>query len=304
MQPPADEQAKGARLIVSALAGFLLLCLAYSVLVSVAPAETLFALNDRQANRLRAERWLYRPPAAATVVVGSSLAARLEGALPADEYHVLAFGGGSSLTGLELLARGPRLPERVLVEGNVLTRGTDHELIKVLFTPGLASLRRALPLLRQENQPLVYALAKLVDAGALSAGGQAASALMTSEFFEGLVDIQRRAMAHVDSAQAQRVAAEMARRISEIQRRGVEVVILEMPIHPELVDSPASRLARSKMGELAKACGCVVIGPAVGAEYPTTDGLHLTADAAERFGRLVASVPFARSAAESGRDTG
>jgi hypothetical protein len=63
--------------------------------------------------------------------VGSSITFRLK-----EEYFAtrglrnLALAGGSPVTGLEIVADQPRLPQYILVEANVLSRATDTALVE------------------------------------------------------------------------------------------------------------------------------------------------------------------------------
>jgi hypothetical protein len=72
-----------------------------------------------------------REPVPAVVLVGSSLTFRLN-----EEYFAtpslrnLAIAGGSPVTGLEIVANGPRLPRIILVEANVLSRLVDAALVE------------------------------------------------------------------------------------------------------------------------------------------------------------------------------
>lgn len=65
------------------------------------------------------------------VLLGSSLTFRLK-----EEYFAtprlrnLALAGGSPVTGLEIVANQPRLPNIILVEANVLTRPADTALVE------------------------------------------------------------------------------------------------------------------------------------------------------------------------------
>jgi hypothetical protein len=71
-----------------------------------------------------------REPIPDVVLVGSSLTFRLK-----EEYFTtprlrnLALAGGSPVTGLEIVANQPRLPEIILIETNVLSRSTDDALV-------------------------------------------------------------------------------------------------------------------------------------------------------------------------------
>jgi hypothetical protein len=72
-----------------------------------------------------------REPVPDVVLVGSSITFRLR-----EEYFTtrglrnLALGGGSPVTGLEIVANQPRLPAAILVEANVLARPPDAALVE------------------------------------------------------------------------------------------------------------------------------------------------------------------------------
>jgi hypothetical protein len=72
-----------------------------------------------------------REPVPDVVLVGSSITFHLK-----EEYFTtrglrnLALGGGSPVTGLEIVANQPRLPAAILVEANVLARRTDTALVE------------------------------------------------------------------------------------------------------------------------------------------------------------------------------
>ena len=72
-----------------------------------------------------------REPVPDVVLVGSSITFRLR-----EEYFTtrglrnLALGGGSPVTGLEIVANQPRLPAAILVEANVLARLPDTALVE------------------------------------------------------------------------------------------------------------------------------------------------------------------------------
>jgi hypothetical protein len=72
-----------------------------------------------------------REPVPDVVLVGSSITFRLK-----EEYFTtrglrnLALGGGSPVTGLEIVANQPRLPAAILVEANVLARRPDAALVE------------------------------------------------------------------------------------------------------------------------------------------------------------------------------
>jgi hypothetical protein len=88
------------------------------------------ATTTRDGTLITLSRYL-REPVPDVVLVGSSIAFRLK-----EEYFAtprlrnLALAGGSPVTGFEIVASQPRLPEIILVEANVLARPVDSALVE------------------------------------------------------------------------------------------------------------------------------------------------------------------------------
>jgi hypothetical protein len=88
------------------------------------------ATTTRDGTLITLSRYL-REPVPEIVLVGSSITFRLK-----EEYFAtrglrnLALAGGSPVTGLEIVANQPRLPQYILVEANVLSRATDTALVE------------------------------------------------------------------------------------------------------------------------------------------------------------------------------
>jgi hypothetical protein len=88
------------------------------------------ATTTRDGTLITLSRYL-REPVPDIVLVGSSITFRLK-----EEYFAtpglrnLALAGGSPVTGLEIVANQPRLPQFILVEANVLARPTDAALVE------------------------------------------------------------------------------------------------------------------------------------------------------------------------------
>jgi hypothetical protein len=88
------------------------------------------ATTTRDGTLITLSRYL-REPVPDIVLLGSSIAFRLK-----EEYFAtrglrnLALAGGSPVTGLEIVANQPRLPQYILVEANVVARPTDIALVE------------------------------------------------------------------------------------------------------------------------------------------------------------------------------
>jgi hypothetical protein len=91
----------------------------YQVLVSGGVLPASDGASQRQNNIVRAQRYVYQDDSdLKMVIVGSSLAANLNEKDIGEGVKSIAFGGGSSKTGLEIVKRSKSKPQIVLVEMN------------------------------------------------------------------------------------------------------------------------------------------------------------------------------------------
>lgn len=107
--------------------------------------------TDQQQNVMQAEQYLYDIEPPSTIIVGSSIGARVK-KLPEGWFN-LCLSGGNPILGLEIiLVRGERV-DVVLVETNILTRKVDEQLLDRLLSEPGHSIRRELASLRETHRP-------------------------------------------------------------------------------------------------------------------------------------------------------
>ena len=82
---------------------------------------------------MRAEAYFHGQGDPPVVVVGSSISERLLD-LP-EGWFPLAFPGGNSFTGLEIILRSGKHPKYVLIETNVLNAQPDKQMLDTLSDP-------------------------------------------------------------------------------------------------------------------------------------------------------------------------
>ena len=136
---------------------FLFLMSFYQVLVSGGVVPAGEGVTQRQNNIVRAQRYIYQDDSdVKMVIVGSSLATNLNEKHIGESVKSVAFGAGTSKTGLEIIKRSKTKPQIVLVEvnDNNLLRGFDSELIDSLYHPIFYWMRQYLPMLREEYRPI------------------------------------------------------------------------------------------------------------------------------------------------------
>ncbi len=226
------------------------------------------------ANRLRIERFLL-DPAVSNVVVGTSISGRLlpsyfSGTTLASMAN-LGLDGGNPDTGLALILKQERPPERVFLEVHRLimpAAANDAQLLNLTKGPGL-ELSRWATLTRAMSRPstVLYAWLK----GRQTGGGS----VMTPG-----VEPSRPGV--VKAQPDPHWAARIREKVRQVQARGTKVYLLRLPVGRE---NPADARAKSFADEASSELGLPLIdlyrlSQVEGVEIRYTDGLHLTPQSA------------------------
>lgn len=139
---------------------FLVMFFIYNLYLGMSEPSIVSYQNQWQQNYSVAQSFIYAKRAK-HVIVGSSLAARLQQSALGDGFSNLSFSGGSVLTGLEIIKRSEFFPERIYVEINTIFREQDSKMLDSLFYPLWYKIKSYFPALIEKNQPLNLALSEL-----------------------------------------------------------------------------------------------------------------------------------------------
>ena len=186
-----------------------------------------------------------REPVPNVVLVGSSITFRLK-----EEYFTtrglrnLALGGGSPVTGLEIVANQPRLPAAILVEANVLARPPDAALVE-RYSRGATELlffrpvRAAVAAYEQRLRPPLTHEQVALDLRRLV--GQPPSD------FDNRIYVDR-AQQQFNAEDPTYVAQLNAKRIEEliriVEQRGARVLLFELPYSEPIEGSRYAAITR------------------------------------------------------------
>ncbi len=276
------------------------LFLLYNLFVYLAPLPTL-PQNQWQQNVIRAQEYIYDPKADQIVIVGSSMAARLDGDLLPKNCYNLSFGGQSVQDGLEIIRKSHARPRAILIEANILTAPVNKPFIDGLFTPVLYSLRKVFPALRERNQPVC------IVAGCFQRTIQLASSM--ARYFSLLPGIQvaPHKPAEILDEDQRKVRAELiayaveennrtpektfllAQRNILIQYRqflkttGIPVLLFEMPVDPRLRSTANYSIIRELTHDIFDPRQYTYLERIDNHPFNTTDGVHLDRSSATAF---------------------
>lgn len=254
------------------------------------PRVTLYP-DQNAFNLARAERALIGEGRPRTILVGSSLGARIpDDWLPADWLN-LSLGGESAATGLALIEKGTLSPARVVVEINTIDLPADPSFLTEAQGPIPLALRSRIRGLRAEYRPINLLLSGF---GALRAGAnlpvgprslaEACRELSQSGLSDSISqDIVSR---QVDSLLTAPVPRDLGPQLADIRStfarlagRGAEIVLLEWPVDPALADAAKASAIRRAVRQAFPNLGFVSLSlPSL----QTEDGLHLAPISARR----------------------
>jgi hypothetical protein len=266
---------------------FLVTLAMYEGFLRVAAPQVDQGQDQFATNTIRLENYVDHPEMRGTVLVGSSLSARIPDAALPRGWTNLSLAGGSALTGLEIVANAARAPKVVLVEINFLDRTSDRKAVSRATGWPDTTLRRLFWFYRTAYRPmnlLVSSVARWVKAHRARAKVETAP-----PDFQGLLSQQKRDFASLPAKAALDIGVSRLRRLVHVlEAKGTKVAFYEMPTDASLMETPrerAMRIAvRSAMGP-PQYCWLVLDR---GEAWKTGDGLHLLYQDAVRAARRMA----------------
>jgi hypothetical protein len=256
----------------------LALLLAYAALIGLSNsgAETASQGYWRKNRNVIASYAAARPKQA--VFVGSSLTA----AIPFRGFETCSYNlgliGESALSGMDVVQGGAWRPKTVFVEVNFPDRESNAALIQSAASP----LAKHFPDFVYVG-PITY-LAQLGGAvlrrhrPTAEAGALASAGVPLANAREAELAVQRTVFeTKLSEAVLKNKLAEFAIKIEKLTKVDVEVVLVDLPIHPDLEATPRARQIRESFGQAFPSLRMLtaeVLGR--GVAIKTADGLHLT----------------------------
>ncbi|MGY8680181.1 hypothetical protein Q2941_20625 [Bradyrhizobium sp. UFLA05-153] len=234
------------------------------------------AVTTRDGSLITLNRYV-REPVPDVVLVGSSVTWRLK-----EEYFSrprvrnLALAGGSPVTGLEIVAKQPRLPKIILIETNVLSRAVDGALVE-RFT----GAERAGALFLRPVRTAIAAFETLNHAPPDAAKARAEREDLLSQSpsgFDNHVYVERAVgemNAEEPSARAKDNATLIKQLIGEIERRGGRAFLIAVPFSPEIEATSSVRATRTIVQDAFPDQGAWLAIDAPLSELRWADGVHL-----------------------------
>jgi len=281
---------------------FLFLMSFYHVLVSGGVLPASEGVTQRQNSMVRAQRYVYQDESdLKMVIVGSSLAANLNVKDIGEGVKSIAFGGGSSKTGLEIVKRSKSKPQIVLVEMNDVDflRKIDAKLLESLYHPIFYWMRQYLPMLREEYRPVSIFINSLKTRSQQnqermsreeldSLEGRNVNPEFSQKAIQTAVDNESIPLSEKDAETIKQEADLMRNQIAEIKKNiGAKVVLFEIPRESRVNATLRVKQVQELVKKLFPPDRFEWLPPPKEREWRTNDGTHLIRSDARDFAEFL-----------------
>lgn len=248
-----------------ALLSFCVFSLGYLALVEFWQPTINVWEDQENANYVRAEKLLYGESTPPAVFAGSSLIAEMRYFLDDNELFILSQQGGSALEGVELLVQSGIRPEVLFVELNALTVQHRDEFAESFSQGVFTRLAGWFPAFRVEYRPvnvLLNLARNTLGSGGPPPGaprGDPWGALPTPEidptdeaYLARIANLSGEYQNPPDDTYIENLAL-LSEFLERLTSDGVRVVLVELPVHPDLIETPyhqeRRRLLRTALRE-------------------------------------------------------
>ncbi len=218
--------------VQSVLVG-LTLVFVYVLAIQWTEPKVTFSQNQYQSNMIFSQDFIYLKKKPSNVIVGSSMAARLN-FKKEDNIYNLAFGGGGPLTGLEIIRRSGTIPKSIFIESNVFTMDVDDAFLNTLFTPVLFNLRGKIIAFQEKYQVL-----NIVGSLLYNLAGRSKKEKLAQKVDVKLLDkLVKSALKSPEKFVVEDILLEKWKRnIAYFKEQGSKLIFFEMPNDPRLVET-------------------------------------------------------------------
>jgi hypothetical protein len=237
--------------------------------------------SPAQENQYVLERYLRQPDSGKVVFVGSSMTRRLDFREFDPCVYNMALDGDSFLTGLSAIREAGTVPRMIFVEINVPERGVGRELI----AKASGMLPRLSPVFHTENVPVNRLFSFLYQLRE-----EKPEAKVSENVFRIAFETRRKGYDNLVPADVvDSNFSQLERLARELQGRGAEIVFFEIPMHPDMEQSPRAEQVRAAFRRTLPA-GRFLSYQALSRNttIKTRDGIHLYADEARAVVRNLA----------------
>lgn len=247
----------------------ILLLVLYNVWLFVFPLKKqVFYTNEE-----RIQEYLYDGVEYNTVLLGSSLSGIFErNDIFKDKNFMLYLPFSGSATGLEILHRTEKVPQRLFIEINHVNRGVDSNIMHSIFDQPLYTMRFYLPFLQTKNK----ILPNFIDRVKSPANNKVNDNKPADELFNTLLNKEKKEWSDIKEESLLKSKLNHTENlITEFAAKGCQIIFYEMPMDSSLTNQPVINYQRNFFKALATKNNYSFIEVDTSKAYQTGDGVHL-----------------------------
>jgi hypothetical protein len=244
------------------------------------------SLHQWQDNIINAEKFIFDIDSIDNLIIGSSLAARLQmDSLP--NFHNLSLGGQSIFDGLNILKNRNRLPKNVFIETNVILRGENANFKKIVSSPILNLLKANSPIFRSDKQPLVLfkkkVIYKLKGVLEFQENDRTLVTKTDNPIFGEMLALQIEDYSKkIDTIVMNEQFENLKNHVEFLEAKGINVFFFEMPVNHQLVELTKAKYLRYRVNNEFSNNDFITLPKNI-KKYKTRDGLHLTSEESKTY---------------------
>ncbi|WP_428664750.1 hypothetical protein [Runella sp.] len=251
----------------------------YSVVFHLLPTSIIRS-NFTQRNYIKVENYFYESGAMKPVtIIGSSLSTRIITDSISDFYN-LGLIGLSIQDGINVILKKRHFPKLLLVETNFYLKKESDYFLDPLLNPINYSIKKYIPLFRSDKPPIsvigqqfTLFLKKKIRGYSVNTLKHVAS--KPGDFRQGPFNITKKNYAILpDTVDVLQQLQKLKYKFTALEAAGVKIVFYEMPIHPQLINTPRYRYLNEQFRKTFNETHYTYI-PTKNWQFQTTDGIHL-----------------------------
>lgn len=228
------------------------------------------ATHQWQDNVIKAQQFIYAEKSD-TVMVGTSLSARIiRDSIPTVKS--VSFGGCAVEDGLKIILSKGDLPKYILAETNLFFLDGNAELVSKMTEGALPVLRRRIPSLREQYQPICLFASMMASAAGINP--QAGTTTVDMALLDESIEHHIKYDWQMPEAQAERRMRDMKQLVEAFEAKGTRFLFFEMPVNERLLHLKRYDQTRALMQKTFPADRYTYL-PFDTTRYVTTDGEHL-----------------------------
>ena len=243
------------------------------------------ATHQWQDNVIKAQQFIYAEKSD-TVMVGTSLSASIiRDSIPTVKS--VSFGGCAVEDGLRIILSKGDLPRFILAETNLFFLDGNPELVSKMTEGVMPMLRRWIPSLREQYQPICMLASMMASAADINP--QAGTSTVDMDLLNESIEHHIKYDWQMPEPQAETRMGDMKRLVEMFEAKGTRVLFFEMPVNERLTHLKRYDQTRELMQKTFPADRYTYL-PFDTTRYVTTDGEHLDYEGQQVFSHYFKGV--------------